>query len=137
MIAAPRGYDPAPHHATAFLSFALGIKGSDERANAFRPGDDRGSFAGPCTAVLEAGADARYPMLTVLGGLAEFERDFIRGRTSEGRDRAKVRDVKLGRKAETDRTPEVRDDPAARLSTARRCETFPAAKTCRTARFAD
>lgn len=37
-------------------------------------------------------------MLTVLGGLAEFERDLIRSRTSEGRDRAKARGVKLGRK---------------------------------------
>jgi DNA invertase Pin-like site-specific DNA recombinase len=37
-------------------------------------------------------------MLTVLGGLAEFERDLIRIRTSEGRERAKARGVKLGRK---------------------------------------
>jgi DNA invertase Pin-like site-specific DNA recombinase len=37
-------------------------------------------------------------MLTVLGGLAEFERDLIRARTSEGRERAKARGIKLGRK---------------------------------------
>ena len=37
-------------------------------------------------------------MLTVLGGLAEFERELIRARTSEGRARAKARGVKLGRK---------------------------------------
>src|SRR4051812_17804415 len=37
-------------------------------------------------------------MLTVLGGLAEFERDLIRTRTGEGRTRAKARGVKLGRK---------------------------------------
>jgi len=30
--------------------------------------------------------------------LAEFERDLIRSRTSEGRDRAKTRGVKLGRR---------------------------------------
>jgi DNA invertase Pin-like site-specific DNA recombinase len=36
-------------------------------------------------------------MLTVLGGLAEFERDLIRSRTTEGRDRAKARGVKMGR----------------------------------------
>ena len=30
-------------------------------------------------------------MLTVLGGLAEFERGLIRSRTTEGRDRAKAR----------------------------------------------
>jgi DNA invertase Pin-like site-specific DNA recombinase len=48
--------------------------------------------------VLEAGTDANYLMLTVLGGVAEFERDLIRARTSEGRERAKARGVKLGRK---------------------------------------
>jgi DNA invertase Pin-like site-specific DNA recombinase len=37
-------------------------------------------------------------MLTVLGGLAEFERELIRTRTGEGRERAKVRGVILGRK---------------------------------------
>lgn len=37
-------------------------------------------------------------MLTVLGGLAEFERELIRSRTGEGRERAKARGVKLGRK---------------------------------------
>lgn len=37
-------------------------------------------------------------MLTVLGGLAEFERELIRSRTSEGVKRAKARGVKLGRK---------------------------------------
>ena len=36
-------------------------------------------------------------MLTVLGGLAEFERDLIRARTSEGRARAKQRGQSLGR----------------------------------------
>jgi DNA invertase Pin-like site-specific DNA recombinase len=37
-------------------------------------------------------------MLTVLGGLAEFERELIRTRTGEGRARAKARGVKLGRR---------------------------------------
>ena len=36
-------------------------------------------------------------MLTVLGGLAEFERDLIRARTGEGRERAKARGVHMGR----------------------------------------
>jgi DNA invertase Pin-like site-specific DNA recombinase len=34
-------------------------------------------------------------MLTVLGGLAEFERDLIRTRTGEGRERAKARGVRF------------------------------------------
>ena len=37
-------------------------------------------------------------MLTVLGGLAEFERELIRARTGEGRKRAMERGVKFGRK---------------------------------------
>ena len=50
-------------------------------------------------------------MLTVLGGLAEFERELIKSRTSEGRERAKRSGVKMGRKPKL--TPhqiaEVRD----------------------------
>jgi DNA invertase Pin-like site-specific DNA recombinase len=37
-------------------------------------------------------------MLTVLGGLAEFERHLILARTSEGRTRAQARGVRFGRK---------------------------------------
>ena len=50
----------------------------------------------------DAWADTTTPhgrlMLTVLGGLAEFERELIRARTAEGRSRAVARGVKLGRK---------------------------------------
>jgi DNA invertase Pin-like site-specific DNA recombinase len=50
----------------------------------------------------DAWADTTTPhgrlMLTVLGGLAEFERELIRARTSEGRARAKARGVHLGRR---------------------------------------
>ncbi len=50
----------------------------------------------------DAWADTTTPhgrlMLTVLGGLAEFERELIRMRTGEGRARAKALGVKLGRK---------------------------------------
>lgn len=49
----------------------------------------------------DAWADTTTPhgrlMLTVLGGLAEFERDLIRARTGEGRARAKARGQSLGR----------------------------------------
>ncbi len=50
----------------------------------------------------DAWADTTTPhgrlMLTGLGGLAEFERELIRARTGEGRERAKARGVKLGRR---------------------------------------
>jgi DNA invertase Pin-like site-specific DNA recombinase len=49
-------------------------------------------------------------MLTVLGGLAEFERELIRARTGEGRERAKARGVKMGRK------PKLRGDVRRRLN---------------------
>src|SRR5215471_9530634 len=37
-------------------------------------------------------------MVTILAGLAEFERELIRARTGEGRTRAKARGVRFGRK---------------------------------------
>jgi DNA invertase Pin-like site-specific DNA recombinase len=37
-------------------------------------------------------------MLTVLGGLAEFERELIRARTDDGRKRAMQRGIRFGRK---------------------------------------
>jgi hypothetical protein len=40
----------------------------------------------------------RRLMLTLLGGLAEFEPDAIRARTGEGRERAKASGQSLGRK---------------------------------------
>jgi DNA invertase Pin-like site-specific DNA recombinase len=49
----------------------------------------------------DAWADTTTPhgrlMLTILGGLAEFERELIRTRTGEGRARAKARGVHMGR----------------------------------------
>lgn len=42
-------------------------------------------------------------MLTLLGGIAEFERELIRIRTSEGRARAKAMGVKMGRPAKLNR----------------------------------
>jgi DNA invertase Pin-like site-specific DNA recombinase len=41
-------------------------------------------------------------MLTMLGGLAEFERELIRARTGEGRKRAQARGVKFGRPPQAD-----------------------------------
>ncbi len=53
-------------------------------------------------------------MLTVLGGLAEFERELIRARTGEGRKRAKDRGVKFGRPRKL--TPHQRQEALQRLS---------------------
>jgi DNA invertase Pin-like site-specific DNA recombinase len=51
-------------------------------------------------------------MLTVLGGLAEFERELIRARTTDGRERAKARGVRMGRKPKL--TPHQRREAIAR-----------------------
>jgi DNA invertase Pin-like site-specific DNA recombinase len=53
-------------------------------------------------------------MLTVLGGLAEFERELIRARTGEGRKRAKERGVKFGRPRKM--TPHQRQEALQRLA---------------------
>jgi DNA invertase Pin-like site-specific DNA recombinase len=54
----------------------------------------------------DAWADTTTPhgrlMLTVLGGLAEFEREVIRARTGEGRARAKAKGVHMGRPRKLD-----------------------------------
>ncbi len=51
-------------------------------------------------------------MLTVLGDLAEFERELICSRTSEGRERAKAGSG-VGPKIETDAAPAEGSDSAA------------------------
>jgi DNA invertase Pin-like site-specific DNA recombinase len=53
-------------------------------------------------------------MLTILGGLAEFERELIRARTGEGRKRAKARGVKFGRPVKL--TAHQRKEALQRLS---------------------
>ena len=64
----------------------------------------------------DAWADTTTPhgrlMLTVLGGLAEFERELIRARTDEGRKRAQARGVKFGRKLKL--TPHQQREALAR-----------------------
>ena len=53
-------------------------------------------------------------MLTVLAGLAEFERELILARTSDGRKRAKARGVKFGRPSKL--TPHQRQEALQRLA---------------------
>ena len=66
----------------------------------------------------DAWADTTSPhgrlMLTVLGGLAEFERELIRARTGEGRKRAKERGVRFGRPRKM--TPHQRQEAIQRLA---------------------
>jgi DNA invertase Pin-like site-specific DNA recombinase len=65
-------------------------------------------------------------MLTVLGGLAEFERELIRARTGEGRERAKARGVHMGRPPaltrhqRTEALKELTDGTATQADLARR-----------------
>ena len=56
-------------------------------------------------------------MLTILGGLAEFERELIKIRTSEGRVRAKARGVHMGRHSALTRTSRARPWPGSRPAT--------------------
>ena len=53
-------------------------------------------------------------MVTVLGGLAEFERHLILSRTNEGRVRAKAGGVRFGRKPK--QTKHQRDEALARTA---------------------
>ena len=62
-------------------------------------------------------ADTTTPhgrLMTVLGGLAEFERDLIRARTGEGRARAVANGVKLGRKPKL--TPHQQNEARQRVA---------------------
>ena len=66
----------------------------------------------------DAWADTTTPhgrlLVTVLGGIGEFERELIRSRTGEGRARAKARGVKFGRKPKL--TPHQQKEARTRLA---------------------
>jgi DNA invertase Pin-like site-specific DNA recombinase len=68
--------------------------------------------------LVDTWADTTTPhgrlMLTVLGGLAEFERELIRARTGEGRKRAQARGVQFGRPRKL--TQHQRREALARLA---------------------
>ena len=73
---------------STFDLFAI-VKSIVDRKSQFR------SIAEPWA---DTGTATGRLMIAVLGGLADVERDLIRTRTAEGRQRAKLRGVKLGRK---------------------------------------
>jgi DNA invertase Pin-like site-specific DNA recombinase len=64
--------------------------------------DDVSKAGATFRSLADTWADTTTPhgrlLLTVLGGLAEFERELIRARTSEGRVRAVAAGVRMGRK---------------------------------------
>lgn len=66
----------------------------------------------------DAWADTTTPhgrlMLTVLGGLAEFERELIRARTGAGRARARARGIRFGRPPKLN--PYQREEALRRLA---------------------
>jgi DNA invertase Pin-like site-specific DNA recombinase len=66
----------------------------------------------------DAWADTTTPhgrlLVTMLGGIGEFERELIRSRTGEGRARARARGVKFGRKPKL--TPHQQQEARARLA---------------------
>lgn len=80
--------------------------------------DEIGKAGAGFKSLSDAWADTTTPhgrlMLTVLGGLAEFERELIIARTGEGRTRAKARGVKFGRP--TALTPHQRQEAVQRLA---------------------
>jgi hypothetical protein len=96
--------DTYPREPARGLAHALNRAG---RGICCRPGHANASAAFPESAgagfrsLADTWADTTTPhgrlMLTVLGGLAEFERELIRARTGDGRARAKARGVRFGR----------------------------------------
>jgi DNA invertase Pin-like site-specific DNA recombinase len=82
--------------------FASWIGLRDQRAISSTLSDAIGKAGASFKSLGDQWADTTTPhgrlMLTVLGGLAEFERHLILARTSEGRQRAQQRGVKFGRK---------------------------------------
>jgi DNA invertase Pin-like site-specific DNA recombinase len=75
-------------------------------------GDKGASFKSLGDAWADTTTPAGKLMLTVLGGLAEYERHLILARTSEGRERARARGVKFGRKPSL--TPHQQQEALAR-----------------------
>src|SRR5262249_8414268 len=80
--------------------------------------DTVGKAGATFKSIHDAWADTTTPhgrlMLTVLGGLAEFERALILARTGEGRKRAKERGVRFGRPRKL--TPYQRQEALKRLA---------------------
>ena len=72
-------------------------------------------------------------MLTVLGGLAEFERELIRIRTGEGRARAKANGQSLGRKLKL--TQHQQQEAIAGATKASQCAQSPKATMLMQVRF--
>jgi DNA invertase Pin-like site-specific DNA recombinase len=75
----------------------------------------------------DTGTSAGRLMLAVLGGLADVERDLIRTRTAEGRNRAKLQGKHMGRPPSL--TPAQQKRPPDGARRALRCRSWPTATT--------
>jgi DNA invertase Pin-like site-specific DNA recombinase len=88
------------------------------RRRPLTPSKGRGPVQRAIKSLKDAWADTTTAhgrlMLTVLGGLAEFEHELIMARTGEGRLRAKARGVRFGRPRSL--TPHQRQEPMQRLA---------------------
>ena len=94
---------------------AAGSAGPDDPGPPQRLGRGRQGWCGvrvPRGCLCRHEFTARAVDVTVLGGLAEFERELIRARTDEGRNRAQARGVRFGRKLKL--TPYQRQEALAR-----------------------
>ena len=89
-----------------FIGDQVGLLSHDRPAVAGQSDEDSGDAWADTTM-----AHGRL-MLTVLGGLAEFERELIRIRTGEGRERAKADGKSLGRKPKL--TPHQKEEAIRR-----------------------
>jgi DNA invertase Pin-like site-specific DNA recombinase len=89
----------------------------DAAYKAWRDGYSVREYAG-FKSLSDAWADTTTPhgrlMLTILGGLAEFERELILARTGDGRARAKAKGVRFGRPRKL--TPHQRQEALQRLA---------------------
>jgi hypothetical protein len=94
----------ADNAGTADDSVSGPVVPADQMLISIAPVDDNAEASSGCLfkSLADSWCDSTTPggrlMLTVLGGLAEFERDLIKARTTEGRERAKRSGVKMGRK---------------------------------------
>lgn len=99
-----------------------------------RPRHDAGAISSSNDTWAETTIAHGRLMLTVLGGLAEFERELIRARTGGGRKRAKAKGVKMGENRSSPSTRSASRSSAATMAS-RRLRKLVGATTCQAGQF--